>query len=195
MKKFLIVFATLMFFCVNNVLANEEYVTKNLEEALTEEGIEHDLKNYEETSDQVTIYLFRGNGCSHCRDFLTFLNSIVDEYGSYFKLVSYETWYDQANNKLMSRVSKFLDGKKAEGVPYIIIGNKSFGGYGSSSDEEIISTIMSEYSKETRYDVIKDYEENGSSGDGLVVGIIFGVLIIGFTGLVIYSRKTNTKID
>ena len=45
----------------------KEYVSQNLEEALIEEGIEHDLKNYKESDDKINIYLFRGNGCGHCK--------------------------------------------------------------------------------------------------------------------------------
>ena len=32
---------------------------------------------YTENDKQVTIYLFRGLGCTHCKDFLEFLNSNV----------------------------------------------------------------------------------------------------------------------
>lgn len=77
--------------------SSNSYNTLNLEEALKQEGIESKLENYKETDKQITIYLFRGNGCTYCRNFLSFLNDIAEEYGSYFKVVSYETWYDQAN--------------------------------------------------------------------------------------------------
>ena len=65
-----------------------DYKTLNLDEALTEEEIEHDFSNYKESDKQVTIYLFRGKGCAYCRAFLTHLNDIVDDMGKYFKVVS-----------------------------------------------------------------------------------------------------------
>jgi len=56
------------------------YKTMNLDEALTQEKISHDFSKYKETDDQVVIYLFRGNGCGFCRNFLTFLNNLSIEY-------------------------------------------------------------------------------------------------------------------
>ena len=46
------------------------YSTLNLKEALAEEEIEEEFKNYSESDDQITIYLFRGKGCGYCRAFL-----------------------------------------------------------------------------------------------------------------------------
>ena len=36
---------------------------------------------YAENDNQVTLYLFRGSGCSHCHDFLEFLNNNLAENG------------------------------------------------------------------------------------------------------------------
>ena len=74
--------------------AKEQYKTLNLEETLAEEGIEKKFSNYKETDDQITIYMFRGKGCAYCKKFLEFLNGITEEYGKYFKLVSFESWYN-----------------------------------------------------------------------------------------------------
>ena len=109
----------------STLAATKKYNTLNLEKALEQEEIEHDLSNYKEDDKQAVIYLFRGKGCGYCRNFLTFLNSIVDEYGKYFKVVSYEVWYDQDNGTLMQEVSDFL-GANATGVPFIVIGCYSF---------------------------------------------------------------------
>ncbi len=136
----------------------EDYKTLNLDEALAEEGIEKVYKDYKETDDQVVIYLFRGNGCGYCRAFLTFLNNSVEEYGKYFKVVSFETWYDEENFNLMSEVSQFM-GSQAEGVPFIIIGDQVYAGYSSEYDDSIIATIKSLYDEKDRYDVIKEYNK------------------------------------
>lgn len=136
----------------------EDYKTLNLDEALAEEGIEKAYKDYKETDDQVVIYLFRGNGCGYCRAFLTFLNNSVEEYGKYFKVVSFETWYDEENFNLMSEVSQFM-GNQAEGVPFIIIGDQVYAGYSSEYDDSIIATIKSLYDEKDRYDVIKEYNK------------------------------------
>lgn len=159
-KIFLAFVLCLMAVLPFKAMAATEYETMNLDEALTQEKIDHDFKNYKETDDQITIYLFRGYGCGYCRNFLTFLNSIVDEYGKYFKVVSYETWYNEDNYNLMMDVSTFL-GQPAKGVPYVIIGNQVFPGYASSYDDKLKDAIKKLYDtkKEDRYDVMKEYEK------------------------------------
>ena len=120
--------------------AKEQYKTLNLEETLAEEGIEKKFSNYKETDDQITIYMFRGKGCAYCKKFLEFLNGITEEYGKYFKLVSFESWYNDENSNLLTDISTFM-GEPASGVPYIIIGDKVFGGYTDSYDESIKAAI------------------------------------------------------
>lgn len=141
----------------------KEYKTMNLDEALTQEGIEHNFSNYKETDDQITIYLFRGNGCGFCKKFLTFLNNNIEEYGKYFKVVSFEVWKDSANNKLMKEVADFLDAD-AGGVPFVIIGDKYFPGYSSEWDEDIKSAIKEEYEKSNRYDVFEEIAKAAKEG-------------------------------
>ena len=84
--------------------AGKEYISKNFEESLKEEGIKPEFKNYKENKNQATIYMFRGTGCSFCRSFLSYLNSIADEYGDYFKVVSYEVWSNSKNSMLMMTI-------------------------------------------------------------------------------------------
>ena len=140
-KVFLAILISVLCFIPFSVNAEEkEYKTLNLDEALKEEEIDHDFSNYKETDDQAIIYLFRGKGCAYCKKFLTYLNSIVDDYGKYFKVVSYEVWYDTDNNELLQKIGEARD-EKISGVPYILIGDKSWSGYASSLDDEIIDAI------------------------------------------------------
>lgn len=164
MKKFLLlIMISLLCFIPVSVNAQEKgYSSLNLDEALTEEGIDHDFSNYEENNDQAIIYLFRGKGCGYCKKFLTFLNSIVDDYGKYFKVVSYEVWYDQENASLLTKVSNYL-GTSAEGVPYIVIGDKVFPGYASSYDEDIKDAIKKQYDSKNEYDVMKKISVDSNS--------------------------------
>lgn len=143
--------------------AGEEYQSMNLLEILEDEGIEPEFSNYKETEDQAVIYLFRGKGCSFCKSFIEYLNSITEEYGKYFKVVSYETWNDSNNKKLSKEVSNFLD-EDASGVPFIIIGDESFLGYTSQYDEGIIEAIMDLYESKERYDVFEEMAKGPSEG-------------------------------
>ena len=62
----------------------------NTEETLKAENITADLSNYKENDKQITIYMFRGQGCIHCQDFLNYVaNTLIPQYGNYFKLVSF----------------------------------------------------------------------------------------------------------
>ena len=136
-----------------------EYTTMDLKATLEEEEIVIKDKDYKNSDDKVIIYMFRGKGCGYCKSFLNFLNDNLKEYGKYFKLVSFETWYDENNAKLVSTISNFL-GEEAGGVPYIIIGKQAFPGYSESYDDAIKSAIMELYDSKDRYDVFEAYNDS-----------------------------------
>lgn len=194
-----------------NVSASEKsYVTKNLEETFaeeeqlykdSEEPFTYDLSSYTESDNQITIYLFRGKGCGYCKRFLTFLNSIVPEYGKYFKLESYEVWYDNSNSKLLDKVSSFLD-EDAGGVPYIIIGDQVFPGYASVYDDSIKQAIVNLYNSTDRYDVFEEMakaeaEANKSSNGNTITIVIWSCVftIVGVGISVMYIYRCNQNME
>ena len=161
MKKKLLLFVAMCLLVLpitTKAISIDKYNTLNLKEALKDEEIDEAFKNYKENDKQVTIYLFRGKGCAFCRAFLTFLNSITDEYGKYFKVVSFEVWNDAENSALLSSVAAFMN-KELEGVPFIVIGDKVFDGYTEAYDEDIKSTIKELYDSKDRYDVFAEMTE------------------------------------
>lgn len=198
MKKLIIILITLCMIIPTSVFA-EEYKFSNLKETLAEENITADLSDYKETEDQAIIYMFRGKGCSYCRSFLNFLNSIVKEYGTYFRLVSYEVWYEKENNTLMQEVASTLS-KTVEGVPFIVIGDKIFDGYGASYDESIKSAIKEEYNNKNSNDVMKKLgKENQikeeSSNSSKAFSIIWNILIvISIAGIALYFHNEIAKV-
>ena len=197
-KKILVVLLMVLFVTPTVAFAEEKtYNTLNLDEALTAEEIEHDFSNYKENDDQITIYMFRGQGCGYCKKFLTFMNSIVDEYGKYFKVETYEVWNDSKNSELMQNIATFM-GKEANGVPFIIIGDKSFNGYSESYDDEIKDAITKLYKtkKSDRYDVMKEYEKSLNIAvkdyDSTFLGvIIFSVIFSVVCAVVVYIVNKN----
>ncbi len=210
MKKHLVLVMILLglVFVPFSVKADKkEYSTLDLKGALAEEEIEPEFKNYKPNSDAITIYLFRGNGCGYCRAFLSFLNSIADEYGKYFVLESYEVWNDQNNSELMGEVSEYLD-NPAGGVPYIVIGEQVFAGYAEEYDEGIKTAITELYNtkKSKRYDVMdemKKHPKKKSSSEGTGVGAsllwIFAMVFVA-TGIIISFinvkfKELNTRLD
>ena len=193
-KRILItLFVTGLLFLPLTAKAEEKtYTSLNLDQALTEEEIEHDFSNYSENDDQAIIYLFRGNGCGYCRAFLTFLNSISVEYGKYFKLVSFEVWYDEKNAALLNEVAA-VTGEAAGGVPYIIIGDKVFPGYISDWDDEIKAKILSQYN-DNSYDVFKQLKKaNGFNIDtNIIVNFIF--VAVGTVAVILFNNHNTNKV-
>jgi glutaredoxin len=108
------------------------------------------------SKEKVKVYIFYGDGCPHCHRAFEFFKSIEDEYGKYYKLVKYETWYSSSNNKMMFQVAEKM-GTDTEnlGVPYIIIGDKTFEGYTESYDEDIKKAIKDAYENDDYKDKVK----------------------------------------
>ena len=197
MKKVMIVVLTLMLVLPIGVMAKKDtntyyssYNTLNLVDTLQSEGIELEYEDYEENSKQINIYMFRGQGCGYCKRFLNFLNSITEEYGKYFKLVSFEVWQDQDNSALLTQVAEKM-GEEASGVPYIIIGDKVFPGYAEDYDDQIKEAIVNLYNTEKadRYDVFEVL--NQKKKNNVNVGIGAAVIIVGVVAVAIVTRKNN----
>ena len=181
---------------------DKDYKTLNFKEALADEEIELKNSTYEENDDQITIYLFRGKGCGYCRAYLEFMNSVSEEYGKYFKIVSYEVWNNSDNSKLMKQVANFLD-EDVSGVPFIVIGDQTFTGYTETYNEKIKDAITKLYNtkKEDRYDVFvemekeaKNQKEKGmSSGTVIIWNMIF--TIVASTVILIVVNKNFKRMN
>ena len=175
---------------------------ETLEEALTEEGIKYDYTP--KTNDkQVNIYLFRGHGCGYCHKFLEYASgTLMKEYADKVKVVSYEVWNHEGNAKLMEEIASFL-GTQAQGVPFIIIGEKVFPGYSEEMNAEIVAAINSEYEAKERYDVIDKYkkaEEEAKKKEweekygASVLTIVFTAIIVAI-GTFVNIWFMNKKFD
>lgn len=156
--------------------------------------------NTEEVSKEVPLYFFRGEGCSHCAEFEEWLGQIEEEYGEFFVVKDYETWYNQENANLMTKVATLRhEEDSATGVPYIIIGNKSWIGFAEEYKEEILEQIKTVYAQDPaeRYDIIKyvnegtipeEEKENKSVAGDVVVTIILIIVVAG-VGFGIYKAR------
>ncbi len=173
----------------------KSYTALNLEETLTREKIEHDLKDYKETNNQITIYMFRGDRCGYCQNFLKFLQENVKEYGEYFKLRSFEIWHNENNASLMSEVAEHFD-KSVKGVPLIVIGEKVFQGYTSSYDTEILETITNYYNNKNTYkDVVSTFlieKEESTTGAAITITVLLSV--VAGIGFLIYMAKEDSNV-
>lgn len=132
-------------------ITNTEFENENTN--LEEMKIDFEIQNISYNEDKVNIYLFWGDGCPHCENAMQFFESIENEYGKYFVLNKFEVWYN-AENKKIYEVFANLMGDEAKGVPYIIIGDKTFKGFSTRYEEDIKDAIISQY--KNSYDVYFD---------------------------------------
>ena len=108
-------------------------------------------------SDDITIYLFHGDGCPHCADLTRFLNDLESEYD--FDVEKYEVWYDSSNQEFMEEVKNNLN-IKSSGVPLTIIGNTYIVGYNDSIGNKIERAIK--YYEENEYVDVVEQIKNGT---------------------------------
>jgi len=165
-----------------------------LEEALVEEEISYDF-THKDNEKQVTIYLFRGHGCGYCHKFLEYASTtLMKNYGDKVKIVSYEVWNHQGNAELFQEVANFLE-QDAGGVPFIIIGKKTFPGYAESMNSEIEAAINEEYAAKEKYDVIKEIKKSYEEAKRKEFQEKYGtVLLNGLLTLIIVGVATYINI-
>lgn len=153
-----------------------------------------------EQTGKVNVYLFRGDGCPHCQEAEEWFESIKAEYGEYFQIVDYEVWYNKDNSALMDQVAKARN-EEVGGVPYIVIGNKSWNGFTTDFGSEMLEQIKAEYAKPVseRYDVIKVAsgqsapEEKKEEKSNDTVALLIIVAITGAICFGVYKAKEANK--
>lgn len=211
MKKYLLLLVAVFSLLLIPSNVNAETTVTGLKEAVEEEielfgsaeGYEdaveqlknYDLSSYEESDEKVNVYLFRGSSCSHCFDAISYFASIADEYGKYFNLRTYEVWSNTENAELMEEIGTKL-GDDVSGVPYIVVGEKSWSGFTESYGEEIIEEIKTQYDKDEseRYDIINESTNNSSSSSSSdVIALIIILLVTAgiVTGVVVTRKKAS----
>lgn len=82
------------------------------------------------TSPKVDLYLFLGDGCPHCAQEEIFLKSMESKYPD-LRIQRFEVWEHQNNARLMLEVAKKLQ-TNIGGVPFTVVGDKSFVGFDES---------------------------------------------------------------
>ncbi len=93
----------------------------------------------------VNIHLFWAEGCPHCEQELAFLTKL-QEADPNIHIQTYEISKSTRNTLLLTKVSKKLN-VSASGVPFTVIGEKYFVGYGT---EETHGTLITELVKQAR---------------------------------------------
>lgn len=168
----------------------------------------------------ITVHMFRGEGCGYCAKALAFFESLEDtEYSKYFKLETHEVWYDEDNATLMGKVAAYFK-EEVGGVPYIIIGDKTFQGYAETYDEDIKAEISKLYDSGEFVDKVQqiidgdiqvdttstDNSSNDSKSDSKTSNsnseksdkttiIIVVAALVGFIALIYFARDPKDDFE
>ena len=171
------------------------------------------LSSLPKSTEEITIYFFRGYSCAHCEGSLEYLNNHQDEIPDNIKIVTYEVWKNKDNEKLHQELVKKLDvpSKNEESVPFIIVGDEyKIGMDGTKADFDDLMTLATSFNEKDYEDVVsstikemqkdnKDLELKAITLEDLYAGpnktvtiivfAVFGVIILGFIGMILFSRK------
>lgn len=113
--------------------------------------------NAKET-DNLTLYVFKGDGCPHCKAEMDYLDTIKDKYTN-LEIKEYEVWYDDNNASLLTKVESYFNIKRS-GVPTTIIGNTVIQGYqNESSTGKKIERAINFYEENDYKDIVKEIKD------------------------------------
>ena len=145
-----------------------------------------------EEKTRVTIYMFRGEGCSHCAEFLEWYDGLEETTKNKINLVQYETWYNKENSELMKRVAKAMgEDTNSLGVPFIVIGEKTYIGFTETYKEQILAQVKELYGKEDVYDVMQNLEEVAKPEEkASTTYIVIALIVVAAVVLVYFVSKS-----
>ncbi len=157
-----------------------------------------------EAKGKVTIYLFSQTTCPHCREAKAFFKELKKDskYKDMFELrdltvdvkghEEYQVLFEKAAAKM---------GDEADGVPYYVIGNKSFTkGYSSKYNDEIKAAIEEAYNLDNFVSPIADivgdngeilYENVGNNILAPIIVLVIALAIIG--GTIYFARQSGEE--
>lgn len=102
----------------------------------------------------VNIYLFHSNTCPHCREEISMLDKLVEEYDN-VKVYKFEI-SDKDNAFLLEKASDIYN-TKITSVPFTVIGTKTFSGYSSDNSKKNFIGAIEYYTKYGYHDDFADY--------------------------------------
>lgn len=137
-------------------------------------GKYYDIKN----DDKVNIYLFYSKICPHCQKEEKYFETLKEKYQDKINIYTYEVTENKTNNEIMKSLKKELK-ENNQGVPFTIIGSKTFLGYDESFNERIENTIDSYLNENTTTDNIYTIPILGKV-EAKNASIILITIILGF---------------
>ncbi len=90
---------------------------------VSNEEVEKVLNGTDRKNVSVDILMYYGEGCSHCANTISLLNTLNQSYN--ISMTLKETWHNTANqNEMMNVYSQFGANKSQAGVPTMVIDGK-----------------------------------------------------------------------
>ena len=162
----IIILSVILYFMsssMNQVKTHQEENKQNQISKNTQTNIEFSKmteKDIKSSKNKVNVYVFWGDGRPHCKHLAQFFDSNKSELKDKMNLYTFEVWKDSTNLKFMKDFGKFL-GETPQGVPYMIIGDKTFSGFAESDEktkDEIINLIKQGYQNSSKIDKYQEYK-------------------------------------
>jgi thiol-disulfide isomerase/thioredoxin len=100
----------------------------------------------------VNAYLFYGEGCPHCQKEAIFLDSLKEQYVN-LNTTSFEIYSDRENYLLLRQVADVFEANSG-GVPFLVIEDEYFIGYGESITPGLIENKINECTMYNCRDVV-----------------------------------------
>ena len=131
MKKKLITLLILLLIPLNVFAISKDY-----------KDVVYDKVNVEKEDKKINLYLFHGEECPHCEKEREWLEELKKEYKDYLNIYEFEVWHNDDNAKIMKDLKKEFKIDNS-GVPFTIVGEKTFVGFSDVIESKIENTIKS----------------------------------------------------
>ena len=115
------------------------------------------ISNIRAEENLVNLYLFYSNTCSHCEAEMKLLDELQEDYDN-LRIYKYEISEDK-NSLLLSKVSEMFN-TNVTGVPFTIIGEKTFFGYSEENSKKKFVGTIEYYSSHGYVDKVGEYLGN-----------------------------------
>lgn len=154
----------------------------------------------------VNVYVFYSPTCPHCSDLHAYLAELGEdkEYKDLFNVVDYDVVSNQTNYDLWEKVAEYF-GVKVDGVPFYVIGDQYYEGFGDSAKDTIKAAIKNSHNDSKYLDVVDGIgkgeitgEKNNSEdkkGNNMVGMIILAITVVIIIILIVCSSKNKYYDD
>lgn len=149
----------------------------------------------------INVYVFYSNECPHCADLHTYLAELKEDKDirDKFNIVDYEI-HNSENNSLMMEVGEYFN-TSVTGVPFYVIGNKYYSGFGDPSKTTIVNAINDNYNSKKYQDYVAAIV-NGTTSDlvdekanNIIGMVILGICVVIIIALIVCSSKNKYYDD